>query len=152
MTATISVAPNAEATLDLARRFLDAINTKNADALVETVSEDIVYELHASPMISVKGHEGVRAALAAGLVATWPDYDFVVNALYVDANLFTAEWTMTGTLGQNLPVGNRIAIPDGRSISFKGVDICPVVDDKVTVKSSYVDAIAWYEQLTFQEA
>ena len=100
MTATISVAPNAEATLDLARRFLDAINTKNADALVETVSEDIVYELHASPMISVKGHEGVRAALA-GLVATWPDYDFVVNALYVDANLFTAEWTMTGTLGQN---------------------------------------------------
>ena len=151
MTATISVAPNAEATLDLARRFLDAINTKNADALVETVSEDIVYELHASPMISVKGHDGVRAALA-GLVATWPDYDFVVNALYVDENLFTAEWTMTGTLGQNYPVGNRVAVPDGRSISFEGVDICPVVDGKVTVKSSYVDAIAWYEQLTFQEA
>ena len=86
MTATISVTPNAEATLDLARRFLDAINTKNADALVETVSEDIVYELHASPMVSVNGHDGVRAALA-GLVATWPDYDFVVNALYVDENL-----------------------------------------------------------------
>ena len=151
MTATISVAPNAEATLDLARRFLDAINTKNADALVETVSEDIVYELHASPTISVKGHEGVRAALAA-LVATWPDYDFTVNALYVDENLFTAEWTMTGTLGQNYPVGNRIAVPDGRPISFEGVDICPVVDGKVTVKSSYVDAVAWYEQLTFQEA
>ncbi len=88
----------------------------------------------------------------AGLVATWPDYDFTVNALYADANLFTAEWTMTGTLGQNFPVGNRIAVPDGRQISFEGVDICPVVDGKVTVKSSYVDAIAWYEQLTFQEA
>ncbi len=50
MTATITVAANADATLDLARRFLHAVNSKNADALVETVSEDIVYELHTTPI------------------------------------------------------------------------------------------------------
>ncbi len=152
MTATITVAANADAdaTLDLARRFLHAVNSKNADALVETVSEDIVYELHTTPAIKVQGHEGVRMALAA-LVATWPDYDFTVNAVYADANLFTAEWTMTGTLGQNYPIGTRTAVPDGRKISFDGVDICPVVDGKVAVKSSYVDATAWCEQLTFQD-
>ena len=46
MAATITVAADADTTLDLARRFLHAVNTKNADALIETVSEDIVYELH----------------------------------------------------------------------------------------------------------
>ena len=150
MAATITVAADADTTLDLARRFLHAVNTKNADALIETVSEDIVYELHTTPAIKVRGHDAVRQALAA-LVATWPDYDFTINAIYVDANLFTAEWTMTGTLGRSYPIGTRVAIPDGRTVTFEGVDVCPVVDGKVAVKSSYVDATAWYEQLTFQE-
>ena len=59
---------------------------------------------------------------------------------------------MTGTLAQPMPVGSRTAVPDGRKISFDGVDICPVADGKVTAKISYIDATAWYEQLTFEGA
>ena len=97
----------------------------------------------------MRGHEGIRQALAA-LDATWPDYDFVTHAIHADATLFVAEWTMTGTLAQPLPIGTRIAVPDGRTITFDGVDICPVADGKVTAKISYVDATAWYEQLSFE--
>jgi ketosteroid isomerase-like protein len=57
---------------------------------------------------------------------------------------------MTGTLGQPLRMGNRVAIPDGRVVKFDGVDICPVSDGKITAKISYVDATAWYDQLTFE--
>ena len=51
MTTKVTVAPNAgaETTLALARRFLNAVNTRNADALIETMAEDAVYELHAAP-------------------------------------------------------------------------------------------------------
>jgi steroid delta-isomerase-like uncharacterized protein len=151
MTTNITVAsnPGAEATLALARRFLDAVNTRNADALVQTVAADALYELHVAPTPVVRGHEGFRLALAA-LDATWSGYDFVVNTLFVDTNLFVAEWTMTGTLNRHLRMGNRVAIPDGRVVRFDGVDICPVADGKITAKISYVDATAWYDQLTFE--
>jgi hypothetical protein len=48
-----------------------------------------------------------------------------------------------------LVVGNRVAIPNGRRISFDGIDICPVVDGEITSKNSYIDATAWYEGLMF---
>lgn len=150
---TTITAPNAEAeaTLALAHKFLEAINTRNVDALIETVSEDATYELRVAPTPTVGGHDGFRLALAA-LDATWRDYNFVTDALYVDGAQFVAEWTMTGTLAQPLPLGTRTAIPDGRPISFRGCDICPVANGKVTAKISYVDATAWYDQLTFQES
>ena len=147
----VTTAPNAEAeaTLALAHRFLEAINTKDGEAFLETVAEDAVYHLHAAPDTIARGREQLAGALG-GLVANWPDYDFTTNAIYADATLFTAEWTMTGTLGQPMQVGSRTAVPDGRSISFDGVDICTVADGKVTAKISYIDATAWYEQLTFE--
>ena len=142
---------DAEATLALAHRFLEAINTRNADALIETVSDDCKYELRVAPTPVMSGHEGIRLALQA-LDATWEGYDFVTHDVYVDGALFVAEWTMTGTLAQPIPVGGRIAVPDGRKIAFDGVDICPVASGKVTAKISYIDATAWYEQLTFEGA
>lgn len=151
MTATVTApTAEAEATLALAHRFLEAINTRNEAALIETVAEDATYELRVAPTPTVGGHDGFRLALAA-LDATWRDYNFVTDSLYVDGALFVAEWTMTGTLAQPLPIGTRTAVPDGRPITFKGCDICPVANGKVTAKISYVDATAWYEQLTFQE-
>jgi ketosteroid isomerase-like protein len=148
---TTTTAPTAEAgaTLALAHKFLDAINTRNVDALLETVSEDATYELRVAPTPTVGGHDGFRLALAA-LDATWRHYNFVTDALYVDGAQFVAEWTMTGTLAQRMPVGTRTAVPDGRVITFKGCDICPVANGKVTAKISYVDATAWYELLTFE--
>ncbi len=153
MTAHVTLAPNAgaEATLALARRFLNAVNTRNADALIETMAEDAVYALHAAPTPAVRGHAGIRQALAA-LSATFIDYNFTVNTLFADASMFVAEWTMTAKLGKPLPIGNRVAIPDGRDIRFDGVDICPVSNGKITLKSSYVDATAWYDNLTFQQS
>lgn len=148
MTAKIIVAPGAEATLALAQRFLHAINTRNAVALLETMAQDVVYDLRVAPATPVRGLASIGEALAA-LAATWPDYDFVVHTIRADATLFVADWTMTGTLAQPLPIGNRTAVPDGRSISFDGVDICPVTGGKVTAKISYIDATAWYDKLTF---
>lgn len=142
-------AADAQATLALAHRFLEAINTRNADALVETMAEDATYELRVAPTPVVSGHDGIRLALQA-LDATWRDYNFVTDDLYADGALFVAEWTMTGTLAQPLPVGTRTATPDGRAITFKGVDICPVAEGKIKAKISYVDATAWYDQLSFE--
>ena len=149
MTTTAAPTAEAEATLALAHKFLDAINTRNEEALIETMAEDSRYELRVAPTPVLSGHDGIRLALAA-LAATWPDYNFVTDDLYVDGALFVAEWTMTGTLGQRLPIGTRTAVPDGRKITFKGCDICPVADGKVKAKISYVDATAWYEQLSFE--
>ena len=151
MTTKITVAPNpgAEATLALAQRFLSAVNNKDAEAIIPTVAEDCVYELHVAPHTPMRGHAGIRQALA-GLVALWPDYDFTVKTIFADATIFVADWTMTGTLSQPLPMGNRVAIPDGRKVTFDGVDICPVVNGKVILKSSYVDATAWYDNFTFK--
>jgi steroid delta-isomerase-like uncharacterized protein len=148
---TVAPGPGAEATLALARRFLNAVNTRNADALIETMADDAVYELHAAPATAVRGHAGIRQALAT-LAATFVDYDFTINTLFADTSMFVAEWTMTARLGQPMPVGNSVAIPDGRSIRFHGVDICPISNGKITLKSSYVDATAWYDNLTFQKS
>ena len=149
MTTTTAPTAEAEATLALAHKFLEAVNTRNADALIETMAEDATYELRVAPTPAVSGHDGIRFALHA-LDATWRDYNFVTDDLYVDGGLFVAEWTMTGTLAQPIPVGNRTAVPDGRTVTFKGCDICPVADGKIKAKISYVDATAWYDQFTFE--
>ena len=153
MTAKVTVAPNAaaEATLALARRFLHAVNTRNADGSDRDDGRGRC----------LRAARGARRPLSAGTQRSdrrsprWRPRGrtttSTVNTIFADATLFVAEWTMTGTLGQPLPVGSRIAVPDGRRISFDGVDICPVANGKVTAKSSYIDATAWYEQLTFQK-
>jgi hypothetical protein len=65
-----------------------------------------------------------------------------INALFPDTKIFVAEWTMAGTLGQPMLVGNRIVIPDGRLVKFDGLDACPVREGRITLKNSYVDATA----------
>lgn len=151
MTTNTTVAPSAEAeaTLALAHRFLEAVNTRDGEALLETMSEGSRYELRVSPTPVMSGHDGISLALEA-LDATWQDYDFVTNDIYADGALFVAEWTMTGSLAVPMQVGDRVAVPNGREITFDGVDICPVADGKITAKISYIDATAWYDHLAFE--
>ena len=63
MTTTTAPTAEAEATLALADKFLDAVNTRNEEALIETMAEDCRYELRVAPTPVVSGHDGIRIAL-----------------------------------------------------------------------------------------
>ena len=153
MTAHVTLAPNAgaEATLALARRFLNAVNTRNADALIETMAEDAVYALHAAPTPAVRGHAGIRQAFAA-LSATFIDYDFTINTLFADTSMFVAEWTMTASSGS--PCRSAIASPFlmAAASDSTGSTSARFRTARSPLKSSYVDATAWYDNLTFQQS
>ena len=148
---TETTATGREATLALAKRFLNAVNTKDADALIETVSRTCVYELWARAGADLSTGTTGSAQPSPALVAVWPDYDFVIERLDADETMFVAEWTMTGTLASRCPSArvsrSRPAGPTPSAASTSAR--WPTARSRR--KTSYVDATAWYEQLTFAD-
>jgi steroid delta-isomerase-like uncharacterized protein len=114
----------------IATEFFDAFGRRDADALMEMVSPDIVEDLPGVGVIS--GLEQERAFLT-GLFASFPDLATEVTRITIDGRVAAIEWRRTGTFSgapwQGLPATGR---------AFESVDAAFVeIDDgrvsKVTV-------------------
>jgi steroid delta-isomerase-like uncharacterized protein len=128
-------------TRDIVRRYQDALNSGDFDALDDVVASDIV-----TPDILPgfgQGREAVKA-LARATAHAWPDFHVTIDDLVCEADQAVARITMTGTavndFGTMLP-GN------GRSFRFTGAYYARAQDGKLVEHVGAEDGLSLLRQL-----
>ena len=127
---------------EVAPRYHDAWNGRDADALVATFTKD-------GTLCNPDTYPGVSgeaiAAHVKGLWAAFPDFHLeVLNAGEIEPGLVAHHWLVTGT---NTGKGADGSEPTGRAIAVKGASIIQVEGDKVVSDQCYFDRVALAEQL-----
>ena len=100
-------------------RYNDAWNAQDLDAIL---SPGMVFENHTAgeraEADEVRGH-------IAAIFESWPDLAFAGRRLYARDGLVVSEWTATATA------------PDGRRLTWDGVDVFPCEDGRIGRKDVY---------------
>ena len=130
--------------LQVAQRYFDAWNCRDADAIVASFADDGTY----SDPSAGQGLRGEAiASYAKGLWAAFPDLSFeTVSASDNGAGLVAAQWMMHGTNTGSM----RGLPPTGRSVTVPGADFIQVEGDRILSVQGYFDSRAVPEQLGLQ--
>jgi len=107
---------------ELIERYNDAWNAQDLDAILALHAADMVFENHTAGE-RAEGDE-VREHIAT-IFANWPDLSFAGRRLYARDGLVVSEWTATATA------------PDGRRLTWDGVDLFPCEDGRILRKDVY---------------
>ncbi len=130
-----------------ARRFVEVVNSRNVDKILEGYAEDATFQ---NPMLEapVRGKDAIRDALAGGFTA-FPDWHTDIKSVAVKGNeVFTAQ-TYSGThLGPLPGPGGKTIPPTQRKFTIEGM-VHIVVDEGGKIKSlrAYGDARGLNRQL-----
>jgi len=103
-------------------RYNDAWNDHDLDAIMAMHAPGMVFENHTAGE-RAEG-DGVREHIAT-IFANWPDLSFAGRRLYARDGLVVSEWTATATA------------PDGRRLTWDGVDLFPCEDGRILRKDVY---------------
>ena len=129
--------------LDIAKKYFDAWNTHDADAIVKTFADNGTY---CDPTTGEISGEAI-SAIAKRLWDVFPDLSFeIVSIAEAGAGKVVAEWIMKGTNAgafQGLP-------PTGRAISLPGADVIEIKTDRIKSLKGYFDTRTIPEQLGLQ--
>jgi steroid delta-isomerase-like uncharacterized protein len=129
--------------LDTARRYLDAWNAHDKDAIVRTFAADGTY---GDPTTADISGDAI-GAYATRLWSAFPDLSFDIGSVAeAGAGRVVAEWVMRGTNTgalQGLPA-------TGRPISLPGVDVIDVGADGIESVRGYFDTRVIPDQLGLQ--
>jgi ketosteroid isomerase-like protein len=120
-------------TLDAVRRYLDALNDHDADALATAVTADFVNEHTSAGAVSRAGREAYREAVGRFL-ARFQRLHYEVEDTIVDGDRAAVAYTMT-------------AVVDGRPISIRGVFRFRVRDGLVAHRVDYWDGAQFQRQI-----
>lgn len=131
---------SAEEVADLAKRYADAWNAHDVDALISMHAEDSVFCTYMAAE-EVRGIDNIRQAFE-GLFELWPDIRFRSRRLYTSENVIVHEYDIEATLAHPLPLGPRMIEPNGETLRFAAVDVIPVADGLVQRKDVYMDLLA----------
>jgi ketosteroid isomerase-like protein len=115
-------ADSAAALERMIERYNDAWNAQDLDMIVSLHAPGMVFENHTAGE-RAEGDE-VREHIAA-IFANWPDLSFAGRRLYTRDGLVVSEWTATATA------------PDGRRLTWDGVDVFPCDDGRILRKDVY---------------
>jgi steroid delta-isomerase-like uncharacterized protein len=132
---------SAEAKKAIVRRYQEALNANNLEALDEIVAPD----LQTPDMLPgfPAGLEGAKRIHEATLAA-WPDFHVAIEDLIAEGDLVAARITMTGTAVRpafGLPgSGNKFRVP--------GMYMVRIVDGKIVEHWGLEDAISLMQQIT----
>ena len=129
--------------LSAARRYFDAWNSRDPEAISAAFAADGVYTDPVSGTIP-----GAAAGqYAQGLFDSFPDLSFeITSAAQTSETSVAAEWIMRGTnLG---PI--RGAPPTGKAIELRGSDFIQVDNDRIRSVHGYFDSGALPRQLGLQ--
>lgn len=113
--------------ITLLRRFGEAWNRHDVDALMAMMTDDCVFQASAGPDVDGQRSEGkqaVRAAYAAVFEA-FPDAHWAEARHFIAGNRGVSEWTFTGTH------------KEGRRVVVTGCDLLTFCDGKISIKNSY---------------
>jgi steroid delta-isomerase-like uncharacterized protein len=134
----------ASATEALIADYVAAWEARDADRIAAHHAEDGIFHLHSNAE-PVHGREAIRDTFA-GLLAVFPDLTFAEQELICGDWGWVVRWTMSGTLAQPYPAGNKVAEPGAR-FEIDALDLITIADGKVTAKHTYLDWQAALDQL-----
>ena len=103
-------------------RYNDAWNAQDLDAILAHHAPGMVFENHTAGERAAG--EEVREHIAT-IFANWPDLSFAGRRLYAREGLVVSEWTATATA------------PDGRRLTWDGVDVFPCEGGLIVRKDVY---------------
>jgi ketosteroid isomerase-like protein len=103
-------------------RYNDAWNAQDLDAILALHAPGMVFENHTAGE-RAEG-DGVREHIAT-IFANWPDLSFAGRRLYARDGRVGSEWTATAST------------PDGRRLTWDGVDVFPCEDGRILRKDVY---------------
>ncbi|WP_350278795.1 nuclear transport factor 2 family protein [Kribbella sp. HUAS MG21] len=122
----------------LATRYGEAWNTHDVDRIMALHTTDTVFRLHLNAAPEVVGADAVRSAFG-GLLALFPDIVFRTETETFGNDFLVNQTRITATLATPMPFGELVAQPNGRPMTFTGVDVITVVDGLVQRKETYLD-------------
>lgn len=126
------------------RRYNDAWNSHDLDAIVAMHAPDMVFANHTAGE-SAEG-PAVRDHIGA-IFETWPDIGFATRRLYLRDGLVVQEWTATATHSRTMRRGDIVAEPSGRRVEWDGLDVIPFEDGLVKRKDVYSDSVSILRQV-----
>lgn len=120
--------------VQVAQRYFDAWNARDAGAIAATFAEGGTY---IDPAVPAPLTGDAIGAYAQGLWAAFPDLAFQIVSVAVNADgLVAAQWLMTGT---NTGSFNGLP-PTGKSVSLPGADFVRVEGDRIRSVQGYFNA------------
>jgi steroid delta-isomerase-like uncharacterized protein len=130
--------------LDLAHRYFDAWNRRDAAGLIATFADGATYR---DPATGQPLTGPAIAAYVKGLWAAFPDLSFkIVSAAPAGDGMIAAEWLMCGTNNGSL-LGQP---PTGRAVALPGADFIRVDGEKIRSVEGYFDMKTLWDQLGLQ--
>jgi steroid delta-isomerase-like uncharacterized protein len=130
-------------------RYNAAWNDHDVDAIVSMHTDDSVFENHTTGDLNV-GKEAIRNAIR-GIFTVFPDLEFETRRQYIRDGLVVQEWTARGThLGKMMRAGLEVE-PTGQKVEYRGMDVIPISDGKVSRKDVYSDGVTLLRQLGLTE-
>jgi ketosteroid isomerase-like protein len=115
--------------VDLTRRFTDAFNRNDLDAVMAFFSDDGVYdEFNGRPN---RGKDAIRAAFEPQFRGAFGTMKFLEDDLFVDAEAGQAMISWRCTLWVN-----------GKATSWRGLDLLRFVGERLVLKQTYAKAKA----------
>jgi steroid delta-isomerase-like uncharacterized protein len=108
---------------DVVRRYNDAWNAHDLDAIHALHAPDVVFENH-NAKERAEGAEAVREHVAS-IFRNWPDLRFRTRSLRAGDDFAVCEWTATGTSGA------------GETIEWEGIDVFPLREGLIVRKDVY---------------
>jgi steroid delta-isomerase-like uncharacterized protein len=125
---------------NIVRRYKDAYNDNDLDALDEVLAVDVI-----TPKIMPgvpAGLEGAKAVHRTSLIGM-PDFQTEIDDLIAEGDKVVARVTMTGT-----HTGDFWGIPaTGKSVNFTGIYIARIKDGKIVEHWGEEDGIGLMQQL-----
>lgn len=129
---------SAEKNKALARRFYEAFNVGNPDALDEVVAPDYIQHSPGVP----PGRDGVKT-YGGMFRAAFPDAHLHVEGLIAEGDRVTGRWTVHGT-----QKGELMGIPaTGKTIQISGIDIWRVENGLLAEHWDAWDQMGMMQQL-----
>jgi len=125
----------------IVRRYQEAHNTNNLDALDEIVAADIISHRF-TPGLPPSLEGGKMAHV--GTVAAIPDLHYAIEDLIAEGDKVVMRWTLTGThTGADL-----IGVPArGARLNVTGISIFRIAGGKIVEHWAEPDAVALMQQL-----
>lgn len=120
--------------LEIANRYFDAWNLRDASAVLDTFAEGGTYS---DPTTGGPLSGDALIAYIQGLVSAFPDLSFEITTVgFIAPDVVAAQWIMRGT---NFGSINGLP-PTGKSIELHGADFIGIVEDGIRSVEGYFDS------------
>ena len=134
---------NLEANKSIAKKYVDALNRHDVDAVVALCAPDFVN--HAA-IPEAQGAEGLRRILGK-LIKAFPDQRHSLDDVIAEGNQVVCRTTMRGTHSGPLEFVRWPTPATGRSLTVKAIHVFRVENDKIVEHWAEQDIGAMMRQL-----